>query len=386
MNAQSQPSDIPSLKPGATLGVFGGGQLGKMFCEAATRLGFKTHVFCPEDSAPAFGVSSAHTCAAYDDAAALKAFGKQIQAATFEFENIPVGVLQHLPKTVAVRPGERVLHVCQHRGREKQFLSSNGFPIAPYVALSTEADLALLDGFAFPGVIKTAGFGYDGKGQARVTSRADVIQAWEKFQRQPVVVEGFIDFQCEVSVIVARDIFGKEATWGVFENRHKNHILDVTLWPSSLEQSTQRQAETIALKIARTLGVVGLLAVEFFVTREGQVLVNEMAPRPHNSGHITMDASITSQFEQHVRAITGIGLSGTGCKEPGAMANLLGDLWQNGEPQWDVVAPVPNAFLHLYGKSEARKGRKMGHLNVLGRSAVSAAEAATALRAKLASR
>lgn len=368
------------LSPGAVLGVFGGGQLGRMFCQAAERLGYRTHVYCPDEGSPAFEVCTEFTRAPYEDAGALARFGSVVDVVTFEFENIPVEVLKHLPASVPVRPSGNVLRVCQHRGREKAFLSANGFPIAPYVEISLESDFEKLKTFSFPAVLKTAGFGYDGKGQTKVASVAEARAAWEKSGRKPMVLEAWIVFTAEASVIVARDIFGKTQHWGLFENRHSHHILDLTLWPAKMPVAVEEKATALAIQIATKLDVIGLIAVEFFIDSAGRVLVNELAPRPHNSGHITMNASSTSQFEQHVRAITGIGLGSPACTRPGAMANLLGDLWKNGEPVWKQIPSRDDCFLHLYGKKEARAGRKMGHLNVLGDSSQAAAERATALR------
>lgn len=375
MSTSSTPHSV------RTIGILGGGQLGRMLCDAATRLGFKTHVYSPEKEGPAFSVCSQYTQGAFEDREALAEFARAVDVVTFEFENIPVDVLDVVPQGTPIHPLPNVLWVCQNRGREKEFLSQNGFPIAPYLAVLRESDLADTKPFRFPAVLKTAGFGYDGKGQTKVHSMAEARAAFAAAKGQPMVLEQWIEYSAEGSVIVARNTQGEKSTWSLFENQHAHHILDVTLWPATLSGETAEKAKRIAFEIADRLQVVGLIAVEFFITRSGEVLVNELAPRPHNSGHITMNASKTSQFEQHVRAITGMPMGSTECSKPGAMANLLGDLWLavDGEPNWKRCQR-PDAFLHLYGKTEARRGRKMGHLNVLGQNAKGAAELARSLR------
>lgn len=376
----AQESIVP---PGSTIGILGGGQLGKMLAEAASQLGYRTHVYCPDPDSPAFSVASEHTVAPYDDLRALREFGSRVAVVTFEFENIPTEAMEQLPAGVRIRPKPSVLHVCQNRQREKRFLKEHGFALAEFLELPPATPPSVGKHFQFPAVLKTAGFGYDGKGQYRVGSYQEFEDLCARTSAEARVLERWVDFSAEISVIVARNLRRESRCWGAFENRHSHHILDTTLWPSTLDSKIQFDAAAMAVRIAEALDVVGLLAVECFVEKSGRVLVNELAPRPHNSGHITMDCSLTGQFEQHIRAITGLPFGEVGVRHPGAMVNLLGDLWSAGEPKWETLRNNPGVFLHLYGKREARPGRKMGHLNVWGDTAVEAASRAVQLRSEL---
>ncbi|HTO81159.1 MAG TPA: 5-(carboxyamino)imidazole ribonucleotide synthase [Methylomirabilota bacterium] len=348
--------------PGATIGILGGGQLGRMTALAAARLGFRTHVFCPEHDAPAAQVTAVSTVAAYDDEEALAAFADDVDVVTFEFENIPDSAAETLAALKPTRPAPRVLHIAQQRLREKDFLSSIGVPVTRY--------LPVADAAALPGavqkigrlcILKSAQFGYDGKGQVRITADTDLAAAWQRMGGTLGILEAEVDFALEASVIIARGLDGRTALYPPVENRHRNHILDETIAPATLAPTSVESAEAIARRIAESLELVGLLAVELFITRSGDVLVNELAPRPHNSGHWTIDACATSQFEQFVRAVCGLPLGSTAHHTTAVMKNLIGD----DVNRWREVLADPAAKLHLYGKAEARPGRKMGHVTRL---------------------
>ncbi|MGH6962081.1 MAG: 5-(carboxyamino)imidazole ribonucleotide synthase [Dongiaceae bacterium] len=348
--------------PGATIGILGGGQLGRMTALAAARLGFRTHVFCPEHDAPATQVTAVSTVAAYDDDEALAAFADDVDVITFEFENVPDSAAQRLAELKPTRPAPRVLHLCQQRLREKDFLGSIGVPVTRYRAVPDAA--ALADAVAVVGrpcILKSAQFGYDGKGQVRITADSDLAEAWRRMGGSLGILEAEVDFALEASVIVARGVDGRTALYPPVENRHRNHMLDETIAPATLAPATVASAEGIARKIAGALDLVGLVAVEMFVTKDGGVLVNELAPRPHNSGHWTIDACVTSQFEQFVRAVTALPLGSTAHHSAAVMKNLIGDEAN----QWPEILADPEAKLHLYGKAEARRGRKMGHVTRL---------------------
>jgi len=353
-----------SFAPGATIGILGGGQLGRMTALAAARLGFRTHVFCPDHDSPAAQVTAVSTVAAYDDAEALAAFADDVDVVTFEFENIPDTAAEILASLKPTRPAPQILHICQQRLREKDFLSSIGVPVTRYRAVPSADDLdAAVGAVGLPCILKSAQFGYDGKGQVRIVADTDLAAAWQRMGADLGIVEAEVDFALEASVIVARGIDGKTALYPPVENRHRNHILDETVVPARLAESTAHEAERIAQRIAEELRLVGLLAVEMFVTRDGGVLVNELAPRPHNSGHWTIDACATSQFEQFVRAVCGLPLGSTAPHSEAVMKNLIGDE----VTRWRDILADPEAKLHLYGKAEARPGRKMGHVTRLKR-------------------
>ena len=351
------------ILPNSTIGVLGSGQLGRMFAIAARRMGYRVHTFSPESDTPTGQVADTEINAEYEDLDAVKEFAKNVNVITFEFENVPFATVEAAEKYAPVRPRGEVLHIAQNRLREKTFLAQNSFPVTPFRHVTTLEDLQKAVGeIGCSCVLKTAGFGYDGKGQARIKSIEDCEKAFAEIGNQEAVLEAFVDFEREVSVVAARDLRGNFAHYGVIENWHENSILDVSFAPASVSVKTQKEAVEIAREILEKLEVVGVLCVEFFLTKDGKLLVNEIAPRPHNSGHLTVDACVTSQFEQQLRAVCGFDLGATEFFKPCAMANLLGDLWRDREPDWATVLRFPNIKLHLYGKDEARPGRKMGHL------------------------
>jgi len=363
----------------------GGGQLGAMFAMAAKRMGYRVEAFSDVADCPA-----AHHCdrvhvGSYDDAAALVAMARGVDVLTFEFENVSAEPLRALAGVVPVRPAPEVLFTTQDRGREKAFLVREGFACAPHRLVRSREDLhAAVAALGLPAVIKTAAFGYDGKGQRKLdagASRQQIDAAWDTLgdgvsggvlpdgvSGGVLILEGWIDFQCEISVVAARGLDGSTAVFGPTRNHHSHHILDISSVPAGLPDAVLETAREMAAAVLEKLNVVGVACVEFFVTRDGRVLVNEIAPRPHNSGHLTMAACETSQFEQQVRAICGLPLGSTKQLAPAAMANLLGDCWENGEPDWAAALSVPGVSLVLYGKSEPRPGRKMGHLTALADS------------------
>ncbi len=362
------------IGPGAVIGILGAGQLGRMLALAARNMGYRVHVYSPESESPAGQVADREVVAAYEDLRQVRDFAKSVDVLTFEFENVPSVASQAAEEVALVRPAGRVLHVTQQRLREKTFLRDNGFPTAPFARVSTlvEMELAVAE-IGLPGVLKTAAFGYDGKGQQKVLSSSEVAPAFQGLNGQEGIYEGFIRFEKEISVVAARSRSGEFLAFPVFENAHANHILDVTFAPAAISDSLAARAAELARGILEALDVVGLLTVEMFVTRDGCLLVNELAPRTHNSGHLTIDACVTSQFEQQLRAVCGLPLGSAAMKSPAAMANLLGDLWSAGEPRWHQALQDPSVKLHLYGKAQARPGRKMGHLTVMATSVEEAA-------------
>ena len=349
--------------PGSTIGIVGGGQLGRMLARAASRMGYKTHIFTPDKDSPASHVATKTTIGAYQDTTALRAFAQSVDVVTFEFENIPAETLEMLDKIVAVRPKPSVLFTTRHRLREKEFIRAQGIETAPFAPVRTAAELdAAIASIGTPSVLKTTEMGYDGKGQVVIKSADEAAQAWASLGKTECILEGFIEFSAEASIIVARSTTGEARCFPLVENIHRHHILHKTIAPASFIDTHQEQATQIAKKLAEALDVVGLLAVELFVTKNG-LLVNELAPRPHNSGHWTMEGAPTSQFEQHIRAICGWALGDTTAYKPCEMINLLGDDWQ----QWQEYAKNPQAHVHLYGKSDSRPGRKMGHVTIITR-------------------
>lgn len=363
------------IAPGGTLGVIGSGQLGRMFALAARRMGYRVHVFSPGDDTPTGQVSDVEVTASYQDLDALRAFARQVDVVTFEFENIPVEAVNAIEEHAPVRPSGVALHTAQQRAREKTFLADRGIPTAPFMPATTLDELwTAVAAVGTPAVIKTASFGYDGKGQHRVSRPSDVEGIWKAIGHQEAVVEKFVSLQAELSVVAARGLDGTIVQYVPFENRHRDHILDLTTVPAAVPAPIAQRAAEITRSILEELQYVGVLCVEFFLTTEGELFVNELAPRPHNSGHLTIDATVTSQFEQQVRAICGLPLGSTALLRPAAMANLLGDLWVDGEPNWAAAYRVPDVTLHLYGKEEPRPGRKMGHLTALAPTAAQAQE------------
>lgn len=355
-----------------------------MLAHAATRLGYRVHIYEPEATCPAGAVAHRETNAPYEDLAALTAFARDCDVVTYEFENVPAAPLEALAALVPLHPHWQVLATTQNRAREKRWLREHGFPHAHFAEVAADGDLAAgLRAVGLPCVVKTAAFGYDGKGQLKVLTEADVPAALARFRGQAVVIEQFVDFACEVSAVVARAASAAVRVFPLAENLHVNHVLDCSIVPARVPETVRAQAEKLARLIAEKLGLVGVLGVEYFVTRAGEVLVNELAPRAHNSGHYTIDACITSQFEQQVRAICGLPLGAVTLLSPVVMMNLLGDAWARGEPRWDTLLAQPNVRLHLYGKSAPRPGRKMGHFTVTARDADLALELARSYRARL---
>jgi len=377
----TKPSPI---LPGATVGVLGSGQLGRMFAIAARQMGYRVHTFSPDSDTPTGQVADEEVVASYDDLDAVRAFARKVKVVTFEFENVPFATATAAAGIVPVRPGGLVLHTTQHRLREKTALASAGFPVTPFRAVRTAADLhAAIAELGLPAVLKTASFGYDGKGQVKLKTAADGEAAIAAAPGTEWIYEAFVCFEKEVSVVAARGVDGSFAHWGVIENRHANHILDLSISPAAVSPQTEKDAIEIARGVCEKLDVVGVLCVEFFVAAGGKLMINELAPRPHNSGHLTIDSSTTSQFEQQLRAVCGLPLGDTSRHSAAAMSNLLGDIWQDGEPDWAAACAIPGVKLHLYGKAEARKGRKMGHITALGTTAEEAAKKAIAAREAL---
>lgn len=361
--------------PGATLGVLGSGQLGRMFAIAARRLGYRVHVYSPDTDTPAGQVGDVEFTAPYEDLDRVREFARGVDVVTFEFENVPSATSRACAEIVPVRPDGEVLHITQQRLREKTFLESNGFPVTPFRRILSLADLeAAARDLGLPAVLKTASFGYDGKGQRKVLSAAELPEAFAGLRGAEGIYEAFVDFEKEVSVVAARTADGGFEAFPVFENVHANHILDITFAPAAISPELEVRARELARGILDALKVVGLLTVEMFVTRDGRLLVNELAPRTHNSGHLTLDACVTCQFEQQVRAVCGLPLGSTELLRPAAMANLLGDLWEDGLPHWPGALADPEVKLHLYGKAAPRAGRKMGHLNATGATAAEAVQ------------
>ena len=370
------PPPESHIPPGSVLGMLGGGQLGRMFADAAHALGYRVHVFCPEANCPAAQVADEHTAADYDDLDAVARFAQSVSVVTYEFENVPAATAAACAAHAPVRPGENVLHTAQDRIREKTTLRRHGIPVGPFAPIKSEDDLhQAAQTIGLPGVLKTAGGGYDGKGQRILRSTTDLTYAWEDLGRRPCVYEALVDFEQEVSVVAARSAGGDVRLFGPIANTHRNHILDVSVVPCGAPGSVQDSARRIARDVMEKLEVVGVLCVEFFQTRPtagqpgGGMLVNELAPRPHNSGHLTIEAYNASQFEMQVRAVCGLQLPDLDLLRPAAMANLLGDLWPvGGQPDWDILRNQDSLHLHLYGKAQARPGRKMGHLTALART------------------
>lgn len=370
--------------PGSTLGILGGGQLGRMLALVARRLGYQVHVFDPDADAPARQVADVAVAAPFDDLDAAAQFARGVDVVTLEFENIPAATVEAAERFAPVRPGARALHVAQHRLREKTFLRDAGVPTARFASIVEQADIRpALEHTGLPAILKTAAFGYDGKGQRRVESLGEAEQAWRDLGRQPLVAEELVRFSREVSVVAVRGVDGQFASYGPIENRHRRHILDVSFCPATVSSETACEAIDIARHVVEQLDVIGVLCVEFFVTEAGRTLVNELAPRPHNSGHLTIDAHVTSQFEQQLRAVCGLPLGSTRQLRPAAMVNLLGELWTSGEPAWDRALAVHDSHLHLYGKRSARPGRKMGHVTALGKTTELAVRRARRARASL---
>ncbi len=377
------------IAPGQTIGILGGGQLGRLLAQAAQGLGYRAHVYEPAGSSPAAAVADRATCASYEDPAQLEGFARAVDVVTYEFENIPAAPLAAIAARVPLHPAPEVLRICQNRQREKAWLRAQGFPHVRYAEALDGDILTAVAEVGRPCVVKTADFGYDGKGQMKIASEAELEQAGAIFRGRRCVVERWVESAREISVICARTAAGETRTFPVAENLHVHHILDTTIVPARIDAPTAQAASEFARAIADRLGVVGLLAVEFFLTEAGEILVNELAPRPHNSGHWTLDGCATSQFEQQVRAVCGLPLGAVEVRGPIVMVNILGDAWRwrggavVGPPEWAAILAEPRARLHVYGKPTPRPGRKMGHFTVSGPDAASALALAADLKARL---
>jgi 5-(carboxyamino)imidazole ribonucleotide synthase len=376
-----------TILPPAMLGMLGGGQLGRFFVIAAHEMGYRVTVLDPDRNSPAGKIADVHLCAAYDDQGALQTLAQTCEAITTEFENVPAATMEYLAQSRIVRPNPQAVAVAQNRVLEKNFFTEAGLPVAPYVVVNSADDIASA-GEIYPAILKVARFGYDGKGQARVADAQQARDAFAKFGGEVCVLERMLDLDYEISVILARDAAGTIATFPTAENSHLHGILDISIVPARAPAAVHDQAHQLAMLVAEKLDYVGVMAVEFFVS-DGALLVNEMAPRPHNSGHYTIDACATNQFEQQVRALAGLPLGDPRMHSYAVMVNILGDIWKSGdgkkqgEPDWDKVLAHPQLKLHLYGKHEARAGRKMGHFTLLGRDVETVAALALQARSEL---
>lgn len=358
-----------TILPGSTIGVLGSGQLGRMFAISARRMGYRVHTYSPDRDSPTGQIADVEVDAPYEDLDRVRQFASAVDVVTFEFENVPAPTAEAAAQCTLVRPAGEVLHTTQHRLREKTFLRDHGFPVTRFEPIIEAADLCrVIPGFG-PAILKTAGFGYDGKGQYRVQTLAEAEAAWDAMGHQEAVLEAVVDFEAELSVVGVRGADGQCMFYAPSCNHHVAGILDVAFAPAPFGPQVAIDSIAITRGILEQLDVTGVLCVEFFLTRDGTLLINELAPRPHNSGHLTIDACVTSQFEQQLRAVCGLPLGSTEMLRPAAMANLLGDIWTSGEPRWDAALALPEVKLHLYGKSEARPGRKMGHLTATAATA-----------------
>lgn len=376
------------ILPGSTLGLLGGGQLGRMFTSAARTMGYDVVVLDPDPASPAAHLATEHLCEDYHDPNALESLARRCAAVTTEFENPPAESLAWLADRIPVRPGANAVAIAQDRTREKAFFAENHFPVGPFAIIQGEADIdAAGREIQFPAILKTARFGYDGKGQARVSGIEAARECFQSWRGVSCVLEQLLPLKLEVSVVLARGEAGEIATFPVAENRHENSILDISIAPARISNQLATQAQDIAEHVAAKLDYCGVLAVEFFVVvgNDGkeQLLINEIAPRPHNSGHYTIDACLTSQFEQQVRALCGLPLGPTTQHAPAVMVNLLGDVWKNNVLAAGEILREPNAKLHLYGKREARDGRKMGHYTILESDIESALASALDIKRRL---
>lgn len=359
-----------ALLPGSTIGILGSGQLGRMLAIEARKMGYRIHVFSTTEDSPTGQIADVEFVAEYDDVEAAREFANGVDVVTLEFENISIEVANAIEEIKPIRPRPEVLHIAQHRLREKTCLHENDFPVTPFRRVTNESDLrSAIAELGTPCVLKTAGFGYDGKGQAKVNSADEAIAAFVAMNTNEAILEAFISFEREISVVAARGLDGSFVPFVPVWNTHRNHVLDVTIAPAPISEALAQQAIEITRAVMAKLDCVGVLCVEFFVTNDGALLINEMAPRPHNSGHWTIDACVTNQFEQQLRAVCGLPLGDPSMMTSHcAMVNLLGDIWQKGEPDWASLLQNKRTKLHLYGKSEARIGRKMGHVTITGNS------------------
>jgi 5-(carboxyamino)imidazole ribonucleotide synthase len=365
------------------LGILGGGQLGRMFTMSARAMGYRVTVLDPDRESPAGSLADVHLRAGYDDPEALRTLAKTCAAITTEFENVPAESMRYLEQQVRVRPSAESVAIAQDRIREKRYIAAAGLKTAPFLAIEAQADLDQDLRGHLPGILKIARLGYDGKGQARVKTPEDAKAAFASMGGKPSVVERMLNLKTEISVIVTRTGPGEAVCFPVSENQHESGILDISIVPARIDDAIAENARQMALKLAEVMGYVGVLAVEFFLLKDGELLINEIAPRPHNSGHYTLDATLVSQFDQQVRAMCGLPPGDTRLLSPVVMVNLLGDIWRDDEPAWDKVLSQPNVHLHLYGKKSARIGRKMGHFNVLAENVETALAQALELKRML---
>lgn len=372
------------ILPEANLGMLGSGQLGRMFTLEARRMGYRVTVFGPDENSPAGQIANKQIQAPYDDLDAVRALASEVSVVSFEFENVPADTAAAAAEGAHVRPAGSLLHTTQNRQREKEALSKAGAPVADFAVIETEPDLerGTADVRA-PWILKTASSGYDGKGQVRCGTPEEAASAWDSLDRSACVLETVVSFESEISVVGARGVDGEVALYDPLMNDHVNHILDTTISPANVSAATRDKAHEIMRLLLDTWEVIGVMCVEMFLMADGDLVVNEIAPRPHNSGHLTIDAHVCSQFEQQVRAVCGLPLGSTHQTRPAAMSNLLGDLWQDGTPKWDDAMRVPETSLHLYGKAEARPGRKMGHITALGDTTEEAVTRALSARSAL---
>lgn len=370
--------------PGGTIGILGGGQLGRMLALEARRMGYRIAVLDPDPDGPAAQVADIHVTARLDDAEAAETLVRQSDVVTLETEHVPYAILERLEEIKPVRPSARVLRIIQDRLEQRRFLEAHGAPQVRYAPVSdTESLRTAADAAGFPSILKTRRSGYDGKGQARAADADELAEAWKTVGEAPAILESFVDFDKEISVLLARDLDGNVRFHPIAENVHRHHVLRTSRVPARIPADLAARAQALGARVASALGHVGMMAIELFVTREGSLLVNELAPRTHNSGHYSFGACTTSQFEQHVRAVCGLSLGDSSLLCPAVMLNLLGDLWRDGPPSWDTVCAHPTARLHLYGKRRAAPGRKMGHILILDKDVDNAAQIADAIGAQL---
>ncbi len=375
---------MKQILPPSIIGILGSGQLGRMLALSARQMGYRVHVLSPDHDSPTGQIADKEYTASYDDLDTVREFARGVDVVTYEFENVPAATAAACEEFAPLRPGAKALHIAQNRLREKQFFAANGLPVTPFAAVNSLDDLNNgLTQIGTPAILKTASSGYDGKGQQIIRRPEEAAAAWEKVGKRPSILEGFVDFERELSVVAARGLDGRFVHYGVIENSHHNHILDISVAPADLPRSVAADAIAIADTVMAALDAVGVLTVELFLISNGRFRLNEIAPRPHNSGHLTIDACITGQFEQQLRAVCGLPLGDTSYRKPAAMANLLGDLWAKGTPNWTAVFPHSDLHLHLYGKREARPGRKMGHLTALADSTQAAKSLVQTVRSKL---
>ena len=373
-----------TILPGSTVGVFGSGQLGRMFAVEARKLGYSVHTYSPASETPTGAIADVEIAADYDDLDAVRRFAREVDVVTFEFENVDAAAAAAAAEIVPVRPDGTLLYTTQHRLREKQFLQSRDFPVTEFLPVTSVGELKAAVASLGEIILKTASWGYDGKGQIRVRPGDSLDDAWTSLGADAAIAEKLVEFEAELSVVVAREPHGDVRCFDVTRNEHVNGILDLSVCPSGFDDSILEQAHQIAFRIAKSCHLVGVLCIEMFLDANGRLLINELAPRPHNSGHWTFDAAVTSQFEQQLRAVCALPLGETRRTVPAvAMVNLLGDLWDRGEPDWPAALAMPDVKLHLYGKIDPRPGRKMGHITAFGDTPEDATRRALEARRRL---